>query len=155
MTCDDVCNLPLSSLLPHSGAMILLDKVCRFDEDSLTALATVKPGPYSQEDGSLPPWLGLELMAQAVGAWAGCRAQIAGKAVDLGFLLGTRRYQCAIDKLPLGAQLTVKAIRSLIDSSGMAVFECTLAENEQLLAEARLNIYQPPNAQAFMQETVS
>jgi len=154
MTETEPTTWPLASLLPHSGAMILLDKVCQFDEDGLTALATVKPCPYSQEDGSLPPWLGLELMAQAVGAWAGCRAKQAGKPVDLGFLLGTRRYQCVIEQLPLGVELTVSAQRSLIDSSGMAVFECTLSENGRLLAEARLNIYQPPNAQIFMQETI-
>jgi len=146
---------PLASLLPHAGAMILLDQVCHFDEDQLIASAKVKLGPYSLDDGALPPWLGLELMAQAVGAWAGCRAKRAGKPVDLGFLLGTRRYHCHTDHLPLDAQLTVSARRSLIDNSGMAVFECTLAIDGRLLAEARLNIYQPPNAQAFIQERLS
>jgi len=155
MTVDEVIALPLANLLPHAGAMILLDKVCQFDEDGLTALATVKPGPYSLDDGALPPWLGLELMAQAVGAWAGCRAQLAGRSPDLGFLLGTRRYDCHADKLPAGIVLTVSAKRSLIDNSGMAVFECTLAADGRLLAEARLNIYQPPNAQVFMQERLS
>jgi len=155
MTEDEIRALPLSSLLPHAGAMILLDEICHFDEQTLTALARVKPGPYSQEDGSLPPWLGLELMAQAVGAWAGCRAHRAGKPVALGFLLGTRRYQCHTDKLPAGTVLTVSAKRSLIDNSGMAVFECTLAADGRLLAEARLNIYQPPNVEVFMQERLS
>jgi len=155
MTVDEVIALPLEKLLPHAGAMILLDKVCRFDEDGLTALATVKLGPYSLDDGALPPWLGLELMAQAIGAWAGCRAQLAGRSPDLGFLLGTRRYQCHIDKLPAGMVLTVSAKRSFIDNSGMAVFECTLADDGRLLGQARLNIYQPPNAQVFMQERLS
>jgi len=154
MTVDEVMTLPMASLLPHAGAMILLDKVCHFDEDSLSAIAWVKPCPYSQEEGSLPPWLGLELMAQAVGAWAGCRAQLAAEPVALGFLLGTRRYHCHTDKLPEGTELIVSVQRSLIDGSGMAVFECALSAEGRLLAEARLNIYQPPDSEAFMQESL-
>jgi len=141
---------PLASLLPHAGNMILLDQVCHADDDSLTARATVKPGPYSLPGGALPPWLGLELMEQAVGAWAGCQARQAGKAVQLGFLLGTRRYDNHVDCLPPGATLTVTAQRSLIDASGMAVFECALHEEKRLLAQARLTIYQPSDAAAFV-----
>jgi len=141
---------PIASLLPHAGDMILLDQVCHVDDDNLTARTTVKPGPYSLPDGALPPWLGLELMAQAVAAWAGYQARQAGKAVQLGFLLGTRRYDNHVDCLPPGATLTVTAQRSLIDASGMAVFECALHEPKRLLAQARLTIYQPSDAAAFI-----
>ncbi|WYX37420.1 hypothetical protein WJ966_12245 [Achromobacter xylosoxidans] len=65
---------PIASLLPHAGDMILIDEVLAHDADSLRARAVIRPGPYSLPDGSLPPWLGLELMAQAIGAWAGCQA---------------------------------------------------------------------------------
>jgi len=148
---------PMASLLPHAGNMILLDHVCHADDDSLTAQATVKPGPYSLPDGALPPWLGLELMAQAVGAWAGYHACQNGTDVQLGFLLGTRRYEYHGENLPLGATFIVTAQRSLIDASGMAVFECTLRDgsddssNEaRLFAQARLTIYQPSDAAAFV-----
>jgi len=94
-------------------------------------------------------------MAQAVGAWAGCRARLAGEPVTLGFLLGTRRYHCYVDKLALGLALSVSAKCSLIDASGMAVFDCTLADNSRQLAQASLTIYQPPDAQAFIQERLS
>jgi len=145
---------PLPSLLPHSGDMVLLDEVMHFDDDGLKALARVKPGPHSLADGALPPWLGLELMAQAVGVWAGCRARLAGNPVQLGFLLGTRRYDCFADTFPAGSLLTVSAQRSLIDNSGMAVFECAVHDSDQLLAEARLTIFQPPDVGAFMQENL-
>jgi len=143
---------PMASLLPHAGNMILLDQICHVDYDSLTARAAVKPGPYSLPDGSLPPWLGLELMAQAVGAWAGCQARQAGAAIQLGFLLGTRRYDNHVEGLPLGSTLIATAQRSLIEANGMAVFECTLHDDShapRLLAQARLTIYQPPDAAAF------
>lgn len=143
---------PVSSLLPHAGDMILIDEVWSHDADSLTARALVKPGPYSLPDGSLPPWLGMELMAQAVGAWAGCQARQAGDPVKLGFLLGTRRYESHADALPAGARLTIHARRGLVDASGMSVFECELRDDARLLAEARLNVYQPKDPTAFIQE---
>ncbi|MBV7500460.1 MULTISPECIES: hotdog family protein [Achromobacter] len=143
---------PIASLLPHAGDMILLDAVIRHDADSLTARAVVRPGPYSLPDGSLPPWLGMELMAQAVGAWAGCQARQANEAVKLGFLLGTRRYECHDPSLPAGAQLTVHVERGLIDASGMSVFECVLRDDTRVLANARLNVYQPSDPNTLMQE---
>lgn len=145
------CPWPIASLLPHAGNMILIDHVDGYDDDSLHARAVVKPGPYSLPDGSLPPWLGMELMAQAVGAWAGCQARQAGHAVKLGFLLGTRRYECH-GELPAGAALTITVRRGLIDASGMSVFECELRDATRLLAQARLNVYQPKDPSAFTQE---
>ncbi|MGE8702793.1 MAG: 3-hydroxylacyl-ACP dehydratase [Achromobacter sp.] len=143
---------PIASLLPHAGDMILLDTVIRYDADSLTARAVIRPGPYSLPDGSLPPWLGMELMAQAVGAWAGCQARQANEAVKLGFLLGTRRYECHDASLPAGAELTVHVERGLIDASGMSVFECVLRDDARVVARARLNVYQPRDPTILMQE---
>jgi len=148
----NACPWPVASLLPHAGNMILIDHVDGYDDDSLRARAVVRPGPYSLPDGSLPPWLGMELMAQAVGAWAGCQARQAGEAVKLGFLLGTRRYECHSDRLPAGAALSIHVQRGLIDASGMSVFECELRDETRLLALARLNVYQPKDPTAFIQE---
>ena len=143
---------PIASLLPHAGDMILIDAVSSYDADSLSAAAVVRPGPYSLPDGSLPPWLGMELMAQAVGAWAGCQARLAGEPVKLGFLLGTRRYESHADMLPAGARLTIHVRRGLADASGISVFECELHDETRLLAQARLNVYQPQDPTAFIQE---
>jgi len=143
-------NWPISTLLPHAGNLILLDAVQHVDDDSLTASATVKPCPYSLPDGSLPAWVGLELMAQAVGAWAGYQARQTGHAVQLGFLLGTRRYDHYTGHFPPGTTLTVTAQRSLVDASGMGVFECRLTTPTSLLAQARLNIYQPHDVHALL-----
>lgn len=146
------CPWPVATLLPHAGNMILIDEVQAYDATTLSARAVVRPGPYSLPDGSLPPWLGMELMAQAVGAWAGCQARQAGEAVKLGFLLGTRRYECHGGNLPAGATLTIHVERGLMDASGMSVFECELRDDTRLLAHARLNVYQPKDPTAFIQE---
>nr|WP_255701807.1 hotdog family protein [Bordetella sp. LUAb4] len=140
-------------MLPHSGAAVLLDAVLACDENTLLARATVRAHDgYGDSDGNLPPWLGMELMAQAVGAWAGCQARRAGVPVQLGFLLGTRRYECRVPAFTAGMHLTIRAERSFQDTAGMGVFLCQIHQADECVAEARLNVYCPPDARTFIYE---
>lgn len=147
------CPWPVAGLLPHSGDAILIDTVDDWDAESLRATAVVKPdGLYNSPDGSLPPWMGLEIMAQAVGAWAGCQARHQQQEIGLGFLLGTRRYECHVPYFAAGTRLSVRVAQSLRDAAGMGVFECELRAGDALLAFARLNVYSPADATAFTRE---
>ncbi|MCQ4296182.1 hotdog family protein [Pseudomonas stutzeri] len=144
---------PIAELLPHAGDMILLDGVERFDDDSVETVLQVRAdGLLSAADGNLPAWTGVEIMAQSVAAFAGCHARQAGQAVELGFLLGTRNYQCNVESFPVGAQLRVRATRSLQDDNGMGVFECHL-DGPGIHAEARLNVFRPPEVASYLQES--
>ncbi|MFH4351496.1 3-hydroxylacyl-ACP dehydratase, partial [Acinetobacter baumannii] len=74
--------------------MILIDQVLSFDQEQIQTRLTVRAdGLFNQPDGSLPAWLGIELMAQSVAAYAGCQARTKGEAVKLGFLLGSRKFE--------------------------------------------------------------
>ena len=96
---------PIAELLPHAGDMILLDEVLHFSEEDVQTRLSVRPGGlFNQADGSLPAWVGIELMAQSVAAYAGCRARQAGMPVALGFLLGTRNFPCNVERFPAGRQ---------------------------------------------------
>ncbi|WP_448132349.1 ApeP family dehydratase [Stutzerimonas chloritidismutans] len=144
---------PIAELLPHAGDMVLLDGVERFDDDSVETVLQVRAdGLLSAADGSLPAWVGVEIMAQSVAAFAGCHARQAGQPVELGFLLGTRSYQCNVEAFPAGADLRVRAHRSLQDDNGMGVFECHL-EGPGIHAEARLNVFRPPEVASYLQES--
>lgn len=143
---------PISELVPHAGDMILLDVIDRFDAQSLAARLSVKAGGlFSQADGSLPAWVGVEIMAQAVAAFAGCQARQLGQPVELGFLLGTRNYQCNVERFPEGAELEIRVVCSLQDDNGMGVFECHI-DGPGICAEARLNVYRPPEVASYLQE---
>ena len=147
------CLWPVAQLLPHSGDAIMIDSVDDWDDETLSATAVVRADRlYSDVDGSLPPWLGLEIMAHAVGAWAGCQARHQGQEVGLGFLLGTRRYECHVQRFLPGTRLSIRVQQSLRDAIGMGVFECELRAGGELLALARLNVYQPADAGAFTRE---
>ena len=141
---------PLAQLLPHAGDMILIDQVLGFDQEQIHTRLTVRAGGlFNREDGSLPAWVGVELMAQSVAAYAGCRARVQGDPVELGFLLGTRKFECNVDHFPLGCELHIHALRSLEDDNGMGVFECHLT-GPGIHASARLNVFRPPQAQNYL-----
>ena len=144
---------PLAELLPHAGDMILIDQVLSFDEEQIQTRLTVKPGGlFNRADGSLPAWVGIELMAQSVAAYAGCRARQKGEAVELGFLLGTRKFECNVEHFPAGTELTIHGLRSLEDDNGMGVFECHLT-GSGIQASARLNVFRPPQAANYLDES--
>ena len=63
----------ISPLIPHSGEMVMLDKITEFGEDYLIAEMTVKPDCLLLKDGKLATYMGAEILAQGVAAWAGCK----------------------------------------------------------------------------------
>ncbi|MGF6128708.1 hotdog family protein [Pseudomonas frederiksbergensis] len=144
---------PLAELLPHAGDMILIEQILSFDDEQIHTRLTVKPGGlFNRPDGSLPAWVGIELMAQSVAAYAGCHARARGDAVELGFLLGTRKFECNVEHFPVGTELAIHGVRSLEDDSGMGVFECHI-HAPGIHATARLNVYRPPQAAQYLKET--
>jgi predicted hotdog family 3-hydroxylacyl-ACP dehydratase len=143
---------PLAELLPHAGDMILIDEILGFDEEQIHTRLSVRPGGlFNRADGSMPAWIGIELMAQSVAAYAGCQARTRGEPVALGFLLGSRKFECNVEHFPAGAELTIHALRSLQDDNGMGIFECRLT-GPDIEAFARLNVFCPPQPAAYLAE---
>ncbi len=150
-------------LLPHSGRMVLLDEVLSYDSNSLHAVCTIRPDCILLPDGAnaLPGWLGMEIMAQGVGAWAGAHALDAGRPVQLGFLLGTRKLHFARPELPVGTVLDVQITRAGQDNATtMGVFDCALACRTPppgrddpapgtLLLSGALNVFSPTSREAL------
>jgi predicted hotdog family 3-hydroxylacyl-ACP dehydratase len=143
---------PIAEVLPHGGDMILLDSIEEVASERIVCLKTVqRDGLFQDMDGSLPAWAVVELMAQSIAAWAGCRARADQQPVPLGFLLGTRHYACNVDAFPAGTRLRIEAARSFHDDDGMGVFSCRI-EAPGVRAEARLNVYRPADAEAFFKQ---
>ena len=149
------CEYSFESLVPHTGAMVLLDQVDFGDEQQLQASVTVRADTPLVEAGGLPGWVGMELMAQTIGAFGGLRARRAGQPVKIGFLVGSRKYSCSHGHFPLGAILEVKVQELVRGENGLSVFECSLqgrGEHSQIQASANINVFQPDNPEAFLQQ---
>lgn len=138
-------DFTMADLLPHSGQMILLDRVTFVDDSRLTAQLVVRgDGLLLGKAESVPAWSGIEYMAQAIGAYVGIQAKQAGLPIQLGFLLGTRRYDSNVDSFPVGSSLSVSAEKILQDGQ-LGVFECRIC-GDNVDISATLNVYQPPES---------
>lgn len=136
-------NLPdLRDLLPHSGPMVLLDRLVAVDDESLCAEVRVRADSLFFLDGAVGGWVGLEYMAQAIGAFAGYRARRRGEPVRIGYLLGTRRYECKQPSFALGSRLEIYVKRVLQSEDGLAAFDCRINDENGLVASANVTVFQ-------------
>ena len=138
-------------LVPHSGDMSLLDSVVAVAEESLCARLCVRDDGIFSRGQRVPAYVGIEYMAQAVAAFSGYHARQAGEPVQLGFLLGTRRFNTSAAWFDCGAELQVTVERILQADNGMATFDCQL-RGEGIEQSARLNVYQPDNIEEYLKE---
>ncbi|MGB8640505.1 MAG: hotdog family protein [Pseudolabrys sp.] len=141
----------IRSLVPHAGPMVLLDRVISVDEDSLVAEVCIRSDSLFCSAGGVGAWVGIEYMAQAIGAWAGYTAQLRGEPVKLGFVLGTRRYDCSRPIFILGSILRVHVLRVFQDENGLGSFECSIDNEEGRVVTATVTVFQPPNVSDFLQ----
>jgi len=135
---------------PHRGAARLIDRLITADEDHALVEADIAPDIPWLRDGAMPSWTGIELMAQAVAAWAGARAQREGRAVPVGFLLGTRRYEAQCSAFAVGSTLRITARRDFISDAGLGMFDCSIHDRDALLARAQLSVFEPADARPFL-----
>lgn len=143
----------IERVLPHRGTMRLIDRLVAWDDDSVAVEVRVpEEGPFSHGEG-VPAWVGVEYMAQAIAAWAGCRARASGREPSIGFLLGTRRYDSRATWFPAGALLRVEATRELLGDNGLGMFRCRILGDGEELATANVSVFEPPDAMAYLEST--
>jgi predicted hotdog family 3-hydroxylacyl-ACP dehydratase len=130
--------------------MVLLDQVVEAGEGHIVVELVVRDdGLFSTPDHTVPAWVGLEYMAQTIAAFSGFQRKCRGEAIGLGFLLGTRHYQCSVDSFPCGERLRLRADKIIEASNDMSVFSCTLA-GEGIHASSQLNVLLPQDAKKFL-----
>lgn len=140
----------VAELVPHSGRMSLLTRILDYDDDWLSAEVEIKTDSMFADEFGVPSWVGLEYLAQAIGAYAGLQERLHGGTPKLGFLLGTRKYTCTKEYFSVGSILTIKVIKNLQAENGLSAFDCTLHSSDDSDAAARLNVFQPTNADEFL-----
>ncbi|MDN6298202.1 MAG: hypothetical protein L0J54_09310 [Halomonas sp.] len=141
---------PIAGLVPHKGAMCLLDDVLEADAEHLVAEVTPRRDDLFATDAGIPGWVGIEWLAQAIAAWSGLRAVSAGGAPRLGFLLGTRRYRCATEHFSFSRPVRVEISLDYMAGNGLGAFSGRLlddAGNE--CASATLSVFEPDDPQAL------
>ena len=148
-------ELNVADVVPHAGRMSLLTRIVARDAESLQAQVLIQAddlfldalGPGSGVGG----WVGIEYMAQAVAAWAGSQL---GEA-KIGFLLGSRRYQCSRAAFVPGELLDVFVRREFQADNGLGQFDCRIEIAGEAVATAQLTVFGPDDPQSFLRGEVN
>lgn len=144
----------VEELVPHSGQMSLLDRIVEYGEEWLHAEVRITVNSMFVNERGVPAWIGLEYLAQTIGAFAGLQERLKGDKPKLGFLVGSRKYVCSKDYFSIGQVLLLKVEREMETESGLNVFQCFL-QGQGVESSARLNVFQPDDANKFLEETLS
>lgn len=75
------------------------------------------------------------------------------QAVTIGFLVGSRRYDCSHSYFPLGAKLKVRVKELIQGDNGLGVFQCRIdgtGEHANIEASANLNVFQPDDPEEIL-----
>lgn len=131
----------IAGLIPHSGRMILLDRIIDFDGHTLSVELVVRDDGLFGDDKIVPAWVGIEYMAQAVAAYAGIKSKLVGEPIKLGYLLGTRSYISNVASFAVGTALTIQ-VKNIIQDEKLGVFACKI-RGGGIETDANLNVYQP------------
>ncbi|MBX7114703.1 MAG: 3-hydroxylacyl-ACP dehydratase [Myxococcaceae bacterium] len=135
----------IAELIPHRGALCLLDGVIESHGPRLRAQLTVRDDGFffdAVSGGGVPAWVGLEYMAQTAAAHVGVEQRLAGSAPRVGFLLGTRRYRCNVPVFTPGTVLTVSVERVALSHEGLAAYEARI-EGAGVVATSQVNCLLP------------
>ncbi|SOE55255.1 Predicted 3-hydroxylacyl-ACP dehydratase, HotDog domain [Burkholderia sp. YR290] len=146
----------IDTILPHRGTMLLVDGVSACGDEALTAYATVRGDAwYADENGAMPAWIGIELMAQGVAAHIALLAMRAGGRARPGVLLGTRSYKAHVSAFARDARLTISVQEVLRSDAGHSAYECTIDHDGARCADAVIKVFQPGDFQTFIEGSIS
>jgi predicted hotdog family 3-hydroxylacyl-ACP dehydratase len=142
----------VADLLPHRPPMLLIDKVLAWDDSYLEAIVEhTSPNIFTDANGNVPAWVGIEYMAQAVGAWVGIQSLEKGGSVRIGFLLGTHKYLSFCDHFSEAETLLVRVDKLMLDQDNLGLFDCSIS-SDKVLAKAQIKAIQPPNVDNLLKE---
>ena len=136
----NVADLNVSDLVPHSGAMLLVDRLVGATDTSLHASCTVRnDGLFNLSGDRVPAMTAIEYMAQAVAAFAGVRSHGKGEPIKPGLLLGARNFTSSDAYLTPGDNLDITVTLVIEGLNGLAVFDCEI-RGPNVHATARLTV---------------
>lgn len=145
-------NYDLSKILPHNPPMILIDDILNYDltQKTLTAIVKITEDKlfFDKSKNGISSLVGIEFMAQTIGCYAYFRNNY--KPPKLGFLLGSRLFNNALDVFKNGENYKIK-VNEIFTDNQIVVFDCIMYDmHGEEIASATINVYQTDNVQEFL-----
>ena len=129
---------PIRELVPHEGAMCLLDAVVDWDEQSIACRATSHRDPANplRTSAGLAAVIGIEYAAQAVAAHG---ALTQGRSA-IGYLASLRDVECLVERLDTEAEELLVRAKRIAAESGRLLYDFRLECGGRELATGRLSV---------------
>jgi len=141
----------IEEIVAHADRMQFLDELVRYDAEQIVVAVTISEATEFYIPGiGVPAWVGIEYMAQAVGAFSGIEDVQLGRKPQIGLLLGSRRYHCDVTEFVLGTRLEVSAQLLLRDDSNLVVFNCEIHVAGKRIARADLKAIRPEDVHGLV-----
>jgi predicted hotdog family 3-hydroxylacyl-ACP dehydratase len=149
---DQPTTYNIDELLFHQKPMLLIKQVTTWNAQGLEVMVDpMDSAIFFTPEGKLPSWVGIEYMAQAIGALSGIFSKQAGHAISMGFLLGTRKFSTYQAFFDLDKMLKVRIKEILRDETNLVLFDCAIYVDDVLIAQAELKAIQPPNLEEMFE----
>jgi predicted hotdog family 3-hydroxylacyl-ACP dehydratase len=123
--------------------MLLLDELCEAEGDRVVCRVVLREGSPFVEGGRVHAPVALEYMAQAVGVYAGLESLRRGEPIRIGYVVGSRELEFAVDHLAVGDDLRVEA-RHVWGDDTLGSFACRVLRDGEPVASGTLNVYRGP-----------
>jgi predicted hotdog family 3-hydroxylacyl-ACP dehydratase len=131
--------------------MVLIDRILEVEPGRVACAVDLRSDSAFCRDGRVPSYVGVEYMAQTVGALVGWECLNNGLPVRTGFLVSVRKYTSLVDGFVAGTTLVVEARHNWRDDEGVAVMDCRIFYPAGTpVAESRLTVFQPANLDAYL-----
>jgi predicted hotdog family 3-hydroxylacyl-ACP dehydratase len=130
----------IARLVPHQGAMCLLEEVLEWDENSIACRASSHRDPANplRSRGGLSAIVGVEYAAQAVAVHGGLTNN-SGKP-RIGYLAGVRDVTCLAERLDTEpGDLTVRATKVAAEG-GRLLYDFRIEGGGRKLLKGRLSV---------------
>jgi predicted hotdog family 3-hydroxylacyl-ACP dehydratase len=137
---SDTTYPALVDLVPHAGAMVLLDALTHWQSGQARCTATIREHAPFVVQGSVACEVTIEYMAQAVAACLGYEAITGGGGVRVGMIIACKRFEAHADKLHVGDSLEI-AVQCIQGNESLSHFDCKVTRAGQLFSAAVLTLY--------------
>jgi predicted hotdog family 3-hydroxylacyl-ACP dehydratase len=130
----------IAALVPHSGAMVLLDRVVAWDAAAIRCSATSHRDPANplREGAALPVWAGIEYAAQAAAVHGALVRE--GQAPRSGVLARLRDVRAGAQRLDdVAGDLDLEARLEHGDPRG-AVYSFAVRGGDRVLLDGRFTL---------------
>lgn len=135
--------VPASDIIPHRGAMLLIDTLTASENGTGSARTTLPATCLTAgDDGVIDSLTLVELVAQTYAAVVGWEMLQAGNDFPIGYLVGVQKFT-STTPARAGESLTVN-VETIGEFEGFAIVEGSVLREETVLANAKIKLWVPP-----------